>query len=116
MSTAAANDKIKLTEPDAYDGTPAKFRGFMRQVNVYLAGRKVTEMTKGSRHASYMKHGLAATWAEDYVDMHLPTNNWGTWAAFEVALRATFADKVSKRRHEKRWNTTSRREKELTNI
>ena len=45
-----------------------------------------------------MKHGLAATWAEDYIDTHLPTNDWGTWAAFEVALRATFTDKVSKKK------------------
>lgn len=61
--------KVKVAEPDTFDGTPSLFRDWSHQVVVFLRARKVTDDDDKILTAlSYMKKGNAAIWAQQYVD------------------------------------------------
>jgi hypothetical protein len=100
MTTPAPN-KLKVAEPDVFDGTPAKFRDFKRQLFVYYEGRGITDDKEKILFAlSYMKQGLASKWAERFVNQAIAptTPTWGTYSEFLTKLAASFEDQTTSSR------------------
>ena len=89
--------KLKVAEPDFFDGTHSKFRDWMRQVNLYLRGRRITaDDDRIIVTLSYMKGGTASTWAGRFLDdtmgVHQPL---GTYTDFVALLKATYEDRTA---------------------
>jgi hypothetical protein len=98
--TGAAEGKIKIAEPDVFDGHPANFRTFHRQVLIYIAGQEITKDDKKILLTlSYMKKSLAETWAQRFFDTTLGDGkSMGTWDEFLVILKAAFLDQGNEKK------------------
>jgi hypothetical protein len=95
--TESSSTSIKVATPEAFDGSPLKFRDWHRQVLIYIRGKKVTADDDRILVAlSYMKSGTAAAWANRFFDANL--DGLGTWAEFETQLKAAFEDKTQGRK------------------
>jgi hypothetical protein len=91
--------KVKVAEPDTFDGTPSLFRDWSRQIVVFLKARKVIDDSdKILTTLSYMKKGNAAIWAQQYVDRYIQSPTMGTWEEFTNALFARFGDRTHARK------------------
>ena len=95
------SSSIKVAAPEPYDGSPLKFRDWLRQVLIYIRGKKITADEDRILIAlSYMKSGTAAAWANRFFDTNL--NGLGTWPEFETQLKAAFEDKTLSRKARER--------------
>ena len=100
---AAAPPKIKVAEPEAFDGSASKFRDWHRQLLIYIRGCRITDDDdKILLTLSYMKSGTAAAWATRFFDSTVTNDNFGSWNQFEDQLKATFEDKTQGRRARER--------------
>jgi hypothetical protein len=67
----ANNAKIKVTEPDSFDGSLARFHDWKRQLLIYVRARRIIDDNDRILLAlSYMKSGTANAWATRYFDEH----------------------------------------------
>ena len=88
---------IKVAPPEAFDGNALKFRDWHRQLLIYIRGKRIeANDDKILLTLSYMKTGTAATWANRFFDVHAA--DLGTWAEFEIQLKAAFEDKTLSRK------------------
>jgi Retrotransposon gag protein/Zinc knuckle len=95
MSTLAP---LKLSAPEYFDGTHTHFRSWIRQLNLYLRGRRVTDDEgKILTALSYMKGGAAEIWAERFV-RERGDSSYGSWDDFVASLRESFTDHTAERR------------------
>lgn len=95
--TESSSAAIKVAPPEAFDGSPLKFRDWHRQILIYIRGKKITADDDRILVAlSYMKSGTAAAWANRFFDANL--DGLGTWIEFEMQLKATFEDKTQGRK------------------
>lgn len=94
ISTQPDNaSKIKVAEPDIFDGSIANFRDWVRQVAIYMRAKQVaSDKSKILTTLSYMKKGNAAIWAQQYVDQYLDQPMMGTWDQFTLKLHTRFQD------------------------
>ncbi len=91
--TESSSPAIKVAPPEAFDGSPLKFRDWHRQILIYIRGKKITADDDRILIAlSYMKSGTAAAWANRFFDANL--DGLGTWTEFETQLKAAFEDKT----------------------
>jgi hypothetical protein len=91
--------KIKVTEPDAFDGSPARFCDWKRQLLIYVrAHRIVDDDDRILLTLSYMKSGTANAWATRYFDEHATQPCLGRWQDFLEELRSSFEDKNLQRK------------------
>jgi hypothetical protein len=96
VTPTTSTAKIKLAEPEFFDGSHQQFRDWLRQILVFVQGCKVTDdEDKIFTTLSYMKGGAATVWAQKFVDDHLTAPTLGTWADFVDGLKATFEDKTA---------------------
>src|SRR6202048_1068285 len=100
---ATAPLKIKVAEPEAFDGSASKFRDWHRQLLIYIRGCRITDDDdKILLTLSYMKSGTATAWATRFFDSTVTNDNFGSWNQFEDQLKATFEDKTQGRRARER--------------
>jgi len=95
----ATPTKIKIAQPDPYDGDPKNFKGFMRAVHLLIAAQKITaDGDKIIIVLSYMKDEAAGRWVQAKMDVIFGTVPpvFGTWQDFLDELVNRFEDKVSK--------------------
>jgi Ty3 transposon capsid-like protein/Zinc knuckle len=93
MATVAIPTKIKVAEPEAFDGSAHKFRDWHRQLLIYIRGRHIiADDDRILLTLSYMKTGTAAAWANRFFDLNAA--DLGTWEEFAVQLKAAFEDKT----------------------
>jgi Ty3 transposon capsid-like protein/Zinc knuckle len=96
MTPAPVAPKLKVHEPNEFDGTPANLRGFLREVQIYIRAKKITDdEEKILFMLSYMNKKTAADWAQHFFDTHENTS-FGLWTAFLAQVRATFEDKTTR--------------------
>jgi len=94
----SSSNKIKIAEPSDYNGDRKKFKAFLRQTKIWIAARKITDSDdKILTVLSYMKHGDAEQWAQQYVDRHFEDDvpEFPAFYVFLNDLTARFKDKVS---------------------
>lgn len=107
-STHAPSSKSYVAKPVEYDGT-TDFDSFLRSVQLYIYANPrqiVQDADKILLTLSYMKHGLAGTWAQNeyqsalFDDFGTPrlSPNFGDWESFLERLRASFDDPHKHRR------------------
>jgi Ty3 transposon capsid-like protein len=97
MSTAPTPvaPKLKVHKPNEFDGTPTNLRGFLREVQIYIRAKKITDdEEKILFMLSYMTKKTAADWAQHFFDTHESTS-FGLWTAFLAQVRAMFEDKTT---------------------
>jgi hypothetical protein len=105
---AVPSNKIKVAEPEVYDGSAKSFKDWHRQLRIYFLGRKITDDEERITLAlSYMKTGLASAWATRYFDNALANTPFtlGTWNVFETELKNTFEDKTHAERARQKLET-----------
>ena len=101
-----SDNKIKVAEPNSYDGSPRTFRDWFRQVSIYLRAKKIEEDEARILVAlSYMKEGMAANWANHFYDKCEEGEYFGTWSNFRDLLRTTFQDKTHGQRAREKLET-----------
>jgi hypothetical protein len=94
MSTRPADDKGKAGKPSDYDGSPTRFRAWWREVNIYLRAKKIMDNEERILTTlSYMKTGLAASWADHFWDENSTKPTLGAWLDFEKDIKETFSTK-----------------------
>ena len=95
-STHSHTPKIKLAaDPDDYDRTPAKFKQWFHQVQLYILANKITNNDQRIYLTlSYMKTGLAAAVADKCVESLLKGEDVPPWAMFITTLENMFLDKT----------------------
>lgn len=106
MSTTTP--KIKVAEPNEFDGSPNKYRDWLRQLLIYIRAKKITDNEEKILLAlSYMKTGTASAWATHFFDQHIsqPVVDFGTWDAFKVQLDSVFEDKTHGRKAREKLET-----------
>jgi hypothetical protein len=97
MAGPVPPNKLKLAEPDNFDGSPIKYKGWLRQLELFMRGRKVTDdEDKIITALSYMNTGPATSWAENFIDDH--AGGFGTWVDFRTLLNASFTDHTETKR------------------
>jgi hypothetical protein len=100
MSSDPAPTKLKLSEPGSFNGSHERFCDWMREINIWIRGHKLTEDDDKILTAiSYMKEGTAATWASRFVDDHMEDDtSLGSWKEFVAQLKATFEDHTASKK------------------
>jgi hypothetical protein len=94
MSIRTTDDKGKARKPSDYDGSTPRFCAWWQEVNIYLRAKKITDdEEKILTTLSYMKTGLAASWADRFWDDNSTKATLGTWLNFEKEIRETFSTK-----------------------
>jgi hypothetical protein len=94
MSIRTADDKGKAGKPSDYDGTAPRFRAWWREVSIYLQVKKIADDEERILTTlSYMKNGLAASWADRFWDENSTKAILGTWANFSKDIKETFSTK-----------------------
>jgi hypothetical protein len=95
--------KIKVVEPDAFDGSPAHFHDWKWQLLIYVCAHCIVEdNVKILFTLSYMKSGMTNAWATRYFDEHMAELRLGHWQDFLDKLRSSFKDKnLQRKAHEK---------------
>jgi hypothetical protein len=95
----ANNIKIKVAEPDSFDGSPARFRDWKQQLLIYVCARHIIDDDNRILLAlSYMKSGTANAWETRYFDEHATQPRLGRWQDFLEELRSSFEDKNLQRK------------------
>jgi hypothetical protein len=63
--------KIKITEPDTFDGSPARFCNWKWQILIFVCAWQIMEDDDWILLTlSHMKCGMANAWATWYFDQH----------------------------------------------
>jgi hypothetical protein len=90
---------LKIAKPEFFDGTPGKFRDWIRQLAIYVRGNGITKDDDRILLAlSYMKGGTASSWAAQYIDNNLAKPNLGPWQTFYKELELAFEDRTATKR------------------
>jgi hypothetical protein len=77
-----------------YDGSAPQFHAWWREVNIYLRVKKITDdEDKILTTLSYMKTGLAASWADRFWDENSTKTTLGTWLNVSKDIKETFSTK-----------------------
>jgi hypothetical protein len=93
MSIRTADDKGKAGKPSDYDGSAPRFHAWWREVSIYLRVKKIADDEERILTTlSYMKTGLAASWADRFWDNSAKAT-LGTWANFSKDIKETFSTK-----------------------
>jgi hypothetical protein len=91
--------KIKVAEPDTFDGSPARFHDWKRQLLIYVRACRIVEDDDRILLAlSYMKSSTANAWATRYFDEYATQPCLGRWQDFLEELRSSFEDKNLQRK------------------
>ena len=110
-TTTATPTKVKVAEPDVFDGSPYKFRDWLRQLTIFIRAREIKDDEKKILIAlSYMKSGTATAWANRWFDKNGTKASLGSWADFQTELEAAFQDKDAKRKARERLETYKQRD------
>jgi hypothetical protein len=85
--TNSNTNKIKVAEPDIFDGAVGNFRNWVRQVSIYLWAKEITsDKARILTTLSYMKKGTAAIWAQQHFNRHVDNITMGPWNDFVTKL------------------------------
>jgi len=91
----------KLAPPMVFDGDKRKSKLFLQQLKVYITIKEEqfsSELQKVAFALSFMQKGEAARFAETwYAVEHESKELLGTWTEFEMAFKAQFFAKTTKR-------------------
>jgi hypothetical protein len=91
--------KIKVTEPNAFDGSPARFHDWKWQLLIYVHAHHILEDDDKILLAlSYMKSGTANAWATRNFNEHAAEPQLGRWQDFLDELCSSFEDKNLQRK------------------
>ena len=100
--TTTTPEKIKVAEPDFFNGNPTEFRNWRRQLLIFLrAGKVDDDDDKILTALSYMKGGTATPWASRFINDNIAATTLGTWAQFLTQLEAVFNDKTATKKARK---------------
>jgi hypothetical protein len=86
---------LHVATPNLFSGRKEDYRGFRRQLGLYLtANRKdfATDESMVILALSYMKEGSAARWADAYMDRVLEEDDWGRYPDFLDKLAHDFGN------------------------
>jgi hypothetical protein len=91
--------KIKVAEPDTFDGSPTCFHDWKQQLLIYVHTCCIVEDDEKILFTlSYMKSGMANAWATRYFDKHMAKPHLGRWQDFLDELHSSFKDKNLQRK------------------
>jgi hypothetical protein len=88
-----SSPSIKFNPPEVFDGSPKKFRTWLRDLEIFLAAYEVTDDAKRILAAlSYMRGGNADEFVQQTANDATSQTpyNWGTWADFKRRLATRF--------------------------
>ena len=91
-----ATNGIKFNPPTVFDGSYKEFRKFLREIELFLNGYKITENdAKIIMALSYMCGQHVDEFVQKYVDDATSNNPpvWGTWNDFKNRLKDRFQNK-----------------------
>ena len=94
--TTAVTPKVKLAAtPDDFDGGAVKYKSWLRQIKLYILANRITDNEQKVLFTlSYMKTGIAATFADKQIDDIVGGAPAPVWADFVKQLEGTFLDKT----------------------
>jgi hypothetical protein len=95
--------KIKVAQPDLFDGIPTKFADWQLQITLLmLAQGELSGPQKVIIALSYMKGGIAGPWAKKYLKQNLNKQDPDTgrpipldWDIFDAEMQTMFTDRMA---------------------
>jgi hypothetical protein len=93
-TTPPAPREIKVRVPTDFVGEPTKTKKFIQECELFIRVNFAiydTEEKKVIFALSFMTGGTATAWKEAFTVKAITDNDFGTWAAFKIALTEAFS-------------------------